>query len=477
VFVSCKKENLGKLGEVSKEFSQYSYSSTGEAVATYIGKTAIRNETTFAAYFQAQLKDPSAGTTKIKASIEQDLLSIYDSLFSVKSLTFPDKAFKLRSEGEIVIESGKLVSDSVKLDLLDATGLIPNSVYVIPIKLTVESGSAVLKGKYIFLKMKIVGRYVLGSMESFSNETNFYNSSFGLPYLLGQFQNTSINGINNASKNLSISIKINESVPKDLLAEIIPDQSKSSLDFFNKNRGGNAKLIPENAYKIVKNRASIKANEYSSQDSFKIEFDYSKLQETSDSTSYLLILKMDNTGNPDLLVSDTSKMANLAFIQIKNKIISTGNVASTNDGLTGSTMLRTKWIVSSSGGNEDKENPGSNVLDGKISTFWRAAKPSPQDLIINMTDEYTVKGFLFTPQYNNMYESFNQTKVYSSKDGKTWEFQGYFLAGYTNYESSAEKPDIKTLRFIKPVQAKYFKFQVIDAGYGNPAIAEINAIQ
>jgi hypothetical protein len=48
------------------------------------------------------------------------------------------------------------------------------------------------------------------------------------------------------------------------------------------------------------------------------------------------------------------------------------------------------------------------------------------------------------------------------------------LAGSVYWDSSVENPDIKTLRFINPVQAKYFKFQVMEASNGITAIAEIN---
>jgi hypothetical protein len=281
-----------------------------------------------------------------------------------------------------------------------------------------------------------------------------------------------MNGVDDASKNVSMSVKLMQSINVDVTAEAIEDRSLVSLDFFNKKRNAKSKLLPEGSYKIVKNKATIKANQWSSQDSIKVEIDYDKLEATIGNETYVLIMKIDNSSDKELLAPDTVEMANRAFIEINHKIIDTKNIIS-NDGLTGKDMDRSRWTATSSG-NFDTETTASKVLDGKGDTYWRSPRVMPQDITINMGDSKLVKGFSFTPQYNDSYDNFREVKVYSSQDGQTWDFQGYFLAGSVYWDSSVENPDIKTLRFINPVQAKYFKFQVMEASNGITAIAEIN---
>ncbi|WP_099370203.1 BT_3987 domain-containing protein [Sphingobacterium sp. 1.A.5] len=472
--ISCKKENLGPLEDISKDISQFPSSITGEATATFVGLKVIQSVTNAAPYTQVQLKDVTSSPVKVKAVIDTTLFPYYEELYQVKPISFPKDAFKIRNDGILEIEAGKSIStDSLFVDLNNGNGLLPDEVYVIPLKFSVESGNGELKGKYAFLKMKVKAVYIVGRMDQFSTEKNFskYYDRFA-KYIMGGFFNTRMNGVDDASKNVSMSVKLMQSINVDVTAEAIEDRSLVSLDFFNKKRNAKSKLLPEGSYKIVKNKATIKANQWSSQDSIKVEIDYDKLEATIGNETYVLIMKIDNSSDKELLAPDTVEMANRAFIEINHKIIDTKNIIS-NDGLTGKDMDRSKWTATSSG-NFDTETTASKVLDGKGDTYWRSPRVMPQDITINMGDSKLVKGFSFTPQYNDSYDDFREVKVYSSQDGQTWEFQGYFLAGSVYWDSSVEKPDIKTLRFINPVQAKYFKFQVMEASNGITAIAEIN---
>ncbi|SEF98554.1 BT_3987 domain-containing protein [Sphingobacterium lactis] len=475
---SCKKENLGELEDIAKDLGEYQASSIGEATSTYLGDSAIRNLTKFAPFFVPEIKEAGAEPTVIAATIDLSLLKFYDSLNYVKSLPFPQKAFRLKKNTVVVEENATKAKDSLIIELQDGSGLTANSVYVIPLRLQVESGPGQLKGKVMFVKMRLLASYIRGKMETFSRAKNFYNLTGRNPYIYGQFQNLMINGQPDAGNTVAFSAKISEAVPTDVVSKVKVDRSPETLAYFAKAINAQVEYVPDGAYKILKDSVTIKENQWSSQDSFKVEIDYSKLDASGLQKNYVLAVRLEDKSRPGLLAPDSASKGDLAFIQIKHTSAETKNIAIGNDGLTGTEMKRSQWVATST--EADTENPAKNVLDGKIETYWKSEKyvsAAPQSLILNLGAQKKVKGFFFTPQYDDTYNDFRKIRVFSSQDGTNWNYEGYYMPGGIYWDSSIENPDIKTLRFLKPVDARYFKFEVMESINGNTAIAEVKGIE
>lgn len=69
-------------------------------------------------------------------------------------------------------------------------------------------------------------------------------------------------------------------------------------------------------------------------------------------------------------------------------------------------------------------------------------------------------------------------EVYSSTNGTTWKLEGYYVGTTTSAGSTVANPDIKNVRFLTPVTARYFKFNITKTTDGSYAgMAELNALE
>lgn len=473
----CKKETMGELEDVAKNIAEYLSSSVGKGTAVYLGETSLKNKTDYPAALPIFLKEKASGSVTIKASIDKSLIKIYDSLYHTKSLDFPDNAFVLANNGTLTIEQGQVESkDSIKLLLNNGTGMEKNVVYVVPVRLDAQSAQSNLKSKYIFLKMHLFADYVKAKMDVFKSATNFTPSINRLkPYLYGSLRNTRTNGVDNAANAISFSSKIGHLLEKDVQVKIRPLRSQSALDMVNKDKYINSVWIPEDAYKIVKDLTKIKANSFNSLDSFKVQIDFAKLKELPGDKSYMLAVEIENETNKDNILPDTVNSLHRVFINIYHKNIVRGNTEAASAALTGNKIDRSNWKITAS--TTDQSFVASNLLDNKVSTYWRSAEKMPQELVLDMGTSATVQGFQMTPQYNDTWESFLRVKTYVSNDGNTWEFQGDWIGTSVSWDSDVNKPDIKNLKYKTPVTGRYFKFEIVEGASSKTAMAELNAIQ
>jgi len=171
--------------------------------------------------------------------------------------------------------------------------------------------------------------------------------------------------------------------------------------------------------------------------------------------------------------------ANYALIEINIQEYNTENIAYPLPALQGNKMDRSLWKATAEVNDNNKDFPVTNLFDGKIATIWKAAGSTPKDITIDMGKTETLKGFIFSPSYLGSYDiyyNFSKVEAYSSNDGKTWKKEGIFIAGDIDNRSTADRPDRKNLKFINPVTAKFFKFNIIESSFGLPYISEIEGI-
>ncbi|WP_293915904.1 MULTISPECIES: BT_3987 domain-containing protein [unclassified Sphingobacterium] len=465
------------MKDISEQFSNYKSSYIGKASSLFLGDKPFVNYTSVAPGLPVLLEREVNETVVVEGRIDTSLIKTYNDLQQTNFPLFPVNAFEPGNNGRIKLAPNMLQSaDSLKVFLKDATGLRNNTVYLIPVRLTVSSGTARLKSSVLFLKMQLIVSDLKGKMNAFVSSPNFnVTSSWRVNYIAGTVNNLRLNGVNDGPEAISFSVRLLDTVPKEVRGGIQENTSDSIFIWYSKNiANAPLKRIPQDAFKITQKNVSIPSKGFVSSDNFSVQINYDMLAPSD--TAYLLILEMENTSDKSLITPDTEGNGHRAFIQVYMREIITGNVAISNDGLSGSMMNRRNWSSTSSGGASDEEFPAANVLDGSVETYWRGANAGPQDLIIDMGKVRTLKGFFLTPQYKSIYEGFNNMKIYSSNDGKSWIYQGMYQGTNTDWQSSITNPDIKTLRFLNPVSSRYIKFGLMNA-YGNPAIAEINGVE
>ena len=477
-FPSCKKNEESFLKDVAGQFSNYPSSSIGKANQLLIGDQVVATSTPNPPGLPVMLEQAIDDSVEVVGSIDTLLISTFNELQKTRFPIFPSTAFGIGNNGRIVLAPHLLQSlDSLQIFLRDANGLAHNTVYLIPIRLSTTSPIGKLKSSIMFLKIHITINHILGKMHIFSGGTNFsITSTWRDDYIAGTARNLKLNGVNDGPATIEFSARLAQSMPVGVEAEagIVQDSADSSLTWFSQNiANAPLKRFPNDAFQIIQNKVSIPAGSIYSATNFSVAIDYNALAPSD--TNYLLVLNIDNADDNSLIVPQRNGNGHRAFIQVSMSEVITGNVAISNDGLSGSAIDRKNWRATSSA--EDPAFPATNLLDQSILTFWRGAKQGPQDLTIDMGNVYTLKGFFLTPQYTQLYDDFSNMRIYSSEDGTTWIYQGMYRGTSTNWQSSVEKPDIKTLRFLTPVTTRYVKFSFVNNNYNTPAIANINGIE
>ena len=137
--------------------------------------------------------------------------------------------------------------------------------------------------------------------------------------------------------------------------------------------------------------------------------------------------------------------------------------------------LAGKIIASSSF--EDGEGNPEHAIDGDPSTFWHShwsgteAQP-PHYLVVDYGRLLEIAGFSYTARIDSDNGHVKDYEVYLSTDGKEWNSP----AAKGSFASDAEA---ETVRFPKPVSARYLKFVALSEQHGRAfaSVAELQVIQ
>lgn len=236
------------------------------------------------------------------------------------------------------------------------------------------------------------------------------------------------------------------------------------VDAYNRKNNTQYKAFPTGSYDLVKTTVQIPAGEKYSIDSFEVSF--KNLEAFVVGEDYLLPVKA--TASAPFVPG----LRSVAYI-----VMRINNINPANTLVAGTSISRTNWSITASG-NLNSDYGVNRLLDGSNVTAWLSDGVLPAQLILNMGESKTVRGFQLIPCYELVNMSLSTTNVYTSTDGNRWQYAGVYAGTQPSAASSTSNPDIKYLSFINPVTARYFRFDIVQGSYFSyTGLGEINAIE
>lgn len=452
--LSCKRDEIEKndlVAYVAQNLSAYNEIPTNIADTVisnlsliYAGKTGLG--------FPVLLIEASKSGVEITGRIANDpeLINAYDSLYHTKSLTIPDGLFKMVGDGKAHIKAGQTQSiDSLKIEINNISGLaMGKHTFVVPIALEATAKNTKLKSKLMFMRYNIVVNQVYASISGLSGGSDII------------LLNTT-----NLDPNIFIQASLSNSIRQATEISVVEVDSRMFLDAYNTEHNTSYLPFPKAAYRLLQNTTTIPTNKKVSAQSIQVQLTDPSLLNTTQ--NYLLALRIKENG----ILSLADPQKNTVYISIQKN-----NIDLTNAVLTGQQMDRIGWKVNALGYYEDFVP--ANILDGKNTTAWDSDGKLPQWLTLDMGMAQTVKGFSLVPNYKYREDDFIEMDVLSSDDGKIWKIEGKYVGTRTSSQSSVNKPDLKTIKFIDPVTARYFKFNITKTTEGQfTGMAELYGIK
>lgn len=453
-FSSCSKDEVN-----IKEL--YAYAAAGSsAYNLQSGSIALIRSTILSGSgtsFPVLLSRAFEKDVEVTAKIDTSLIRLYDSVYRVTSPRFPAGAFGLAGNGKVTIRAGKDRSeDSLQIALLSATAIPPGTtVYTIPVSLVSASNNIPVSSARQVMFVKLTVASVAAGIRSTDNTAS----------VNVVLQN--INGVNTGQDLVYLRSILNQGISKPVTSTV--RINTDLVQSYNVTNGTSYQVFPAGSYQLEKATATIAVNTVLSGDSVRIKL--TNLAAFAGGTDYLLPVELVEDTALDSPPADATKK--VVYILLS---VFVNNVDPANATVTGTSISRTGWSVTASGSYAG--NAISRVLDGNNATAWDSDGRMPAWVQLDMGTSKTVKGFPIVPSYEYRTDDFVNMEVYSSTNGTVWKLEGKYMGTATSAGSSAASPDIKTVRFISPVTARYFKFNITKTTDGNYAgMAELNAVE
>ncbi len=250
---------------------------------------------------------------------------------------------------------------------------------------------------------------------------------------------------------------------------VYPDST--TVTAFNQSTGKHCRFMPAGAYSIDANQHHISADSMIS-DPLTITVTNPSL--LTDTNGYVLPLSLQKVSSQDKGVGISSNRAT-AYLYVPYAFT---NIDTIQAPLTGTFMIRTGWNITVS--NTTSGSLGPAMVDGSNTTAWRSSNSSTATkyVIVNVKSLQSIKGFQLTPDYVSTGDNATQIRVSTSTDSLSWTVQGVWKGTGPATTSSAANPDLKGINFLAPVQAKYFRFDILAWVSGSrTGIGELNVIQ
>ncbi len=395
---------------------------------------------------------------QVNISIDTSLVHVYDSInkLTTPSAKIPAGAFGLQQNGLITISAGQTASAAAQVELKNASLLTEGTTYIIPIVITNANNGVPVSAtrNIIFLKTQL--KVIKAGISSLTNTNT-------ISLVLNKANNT-VTGPNAIYLKAVLNDQLTGST------QITVEEAPSLLATYNQQTGKNFIAMPASSYQLQKPSVTIVEKTTNSADSIVISLPNLQLFQTGN--DYLLPVQIKTAKNQsaDITADDTKKVV---YIQVS---VFENNIDPANAAVTGSSISRTGWAVTASGSYQS--NVVNRVLDGNNATAWDSDGRMPAWVQLDMGATKTVKGFPIVPSYEYRNDNFIEMEVYSSNNGTTWKLEGKYSGTTTSASSTAANPDIKTVRFITPVTARYFKFNITKTTDGAYAgMAELNAME
>ncbi len=395
---------------------------------------------------------------QVNISIDTSLIRLYDSInkLTTPSAKLPVGAFGLQQDGLITIPAGQTTSAaSAQVELKNASLLTEGTTYIIPVVITNANNGVPVSASRNIIFVKTQLKVIKAGISSLTNTNT-------ISLVLNKAGNT-VTGPN------ALYVKGNLNDQLSGSTQITVEEARSLLAAYNQQTGKNYILMPASSYQLQKPSVTIAASATTSADSIVISLPNLQLFQTGN--DYLLPIQLKSAKNQstDIPADDTKKVVYIQVSVVEN------NIDPANSTVTGTAISRSGWTVTASGSYSG--NAITRILDGNNATAWDSDGRMPAWVQLDMGASKTVKGFPIVPSYEYRNDNFINMEVYSSNNGTTWKLEGYYVGTTTSAGSTAANPDIKNVRFIMPVTARYFKFNITKTTDGSYAgMAELNAV-
>lgn len=376
----------------------------------------------------------------------------------VKHIKLPDGMFSL-VKNSVKIASGALKSaDSfvLSVDTTKFDGAYHSGKYVIPVKIS-DKGNSVNISKnrsvfyYVFdtdaliMNLKIVGNNEnpkkIDLLAKRSGATNIYSGPGYIRF--------GANLNNNVSKKLKATLSVNN----DLIAK------------YNSANGTDYIPFPEGAFMFAQNEVTFDAGTNYQSNILQMDVKDVNLF-TNVQKAYLMPVQISFTesdGNPFL--SEEQSVVYITMTVALNNC-NTGPVV-------GNLIDRTQWTASRPASSWDMDP--ANTIDGDEDSYWAGSGFGRDRFFIDMGEEKTVKGFVMQNRENFYGTGYMcvpwVVDVYVSDNGDQWKYSG------TYYGKDVPVGKTISIGFVKPVTARYFKFDFIESQDGAPCVVELNAYE
>ncbi len=275
---------------------------------------------------------------------------------------------------------------------------------------------------------------------------------------------------------IEVSAYATREVETDIDVSLYPDPDPLNITSYNQRNGTNHVVLPANTYRVVNGHKHKIAS--GSLKSAPLQIEITDASVLTNPDGYLLPIWISGIETKDkgAKISSSHRMM---FIKVTYEF---NNLKPTDVPLPGAVMSRAGWSVSVSNSSNGSANAPANMLDGNPSTRWRSntSSTSAKWIILNMGSVQSISGFRFSPNYANTNENPAEMVVSSSDDNSNWTVQGTWLGSGPAGGSSAANPDYKGINFDAPVQARYWRFDIlrrVSSTVNAVGLAEIDAFQ
>lgn len=236
------------------------------------------------------------------------------------------------------------------------------------------------------------------------------------------------------------------------------------VDNYNKLNETSYFSFPESAVNI-QNSVTIPSGYLESKDSVQVSVSPVSLK----SGDYLLPLMISNVESEDngIRASSTSSLV-LYKVKITIKYLS-DNLKPVE----GTVLSSDQWNISSIPENPDVQN----VLDGDNSTYWSGERNVENVLLLDMGNEFNVRGINFHYEGTSSYICPNYMQVFMSDNNEDWINIGksgpYQCSGYQNISETFG------INFLIPLKMRYIKLipEITYSFMGGPQINEIEIVE
>jgi hypothetical protein len=255
-------------------------------------------------------------------------------------------------------------------------------------------------------------------------------------------------------------------------ANVTVNPDSTAVAAFNKTTGNNCLLLPANTYTIDLSQLTIHAD---SMQSAPLTVRITNPAALTDTNGYVLPLTIKKVTGQDKGVAISTNRAT-AYLYVPYAYT---NIDTIQTPLPGTIASRTGWTVTVS--NTTSGALGPAMLDGNNSTAWRSGNSSTAAkwVVLDLPTAQTVNGLQLTPDYVSTGENPTQVRVSTSMDSVSWTVQGTWKGTGPASTSNATNPDLKGINFLAPVQARYFRLDILKMSTSTTraGIGELNAIQ